>query len=517
MKKIFLVLFAVLAVLLVSTMILSGSAESKEPVRGGILRVIYGPGHNDLSYAPDMSMTDEFNAKGYVETLVSWDGKGEFVPELAESWDFDPKNKTITFHLRKGVKFHDGTDFNAEAVRWNMQLMLDNKRFINGQALNLTKPFEVLDDYTFRFHVSQWLNPSVMLHSYSYAPQIYSPTAFKKNGKQWCYTHFVTTGPFKFVSFERDVLLKMERFDGYWRKGYPLLDGVEFIYVADPMTASAKIQAKEADEWVNPPLKESVDLEKMGYAFKAKHNMFYDIVPDTKTEGSIFKDKRVREALEYALNRPAIAKGLGYGKLRPMNQMAPEGTQGYNPDYAGRPYNPEKAKKLLAEAGYPNGFKTKILVLQLPGYKDLPVAIQKYLTDVSIEVELDVADPGRFFAKMYKDGWDGGLLSMQVPVDPEYAIGWLVHFGPQPIVFYSSVQWPEKYSELANKVYLASGRASLAEATKEMIMYVNEEAMIIPIMEDIGTNYVTQPYVHTDRLDQHFMVWHSYKDWMEKH
>jgi ABC-type transport system substrate-binding protein len=145
------------------------------------------------------------------------------------------------------------------------------------------------------------------------------------------------------------------------------------------------------------------------------------------------------------------------------------------------------------------------------------VAIQKYLKDVSIEVELDVADPGRFFGKMCKDGWDGGLLLMQVPVDPEYAIGWLVHFGPQPIVFYSSIQWPEKYSELANKVYLASDRASLAEATKEMIMYVNEEAMIIPIMDDIGTNYVTQPYVHTDRLDQHFMVWYAYKDWMEKH
>ncbi|MGD0915993.1 MAG: ABC transporter substrate-binding protein [Thermodesulfobacteriota bacterium] len=514
MKKIFLILFAAL---LVSTMILSGYAESKEPVRGGILRVIYGPGHNDLSYAPDMSMTDEFNAKGYVETLVSWDGKGEFVPNLAESWNLDPKNKTITFHLRKGVKFHDGTDLNAEAIRWNMQLMLDNKRFINGQALNPTKPFEVLDNYTFRFNLSQWLSPSVMLHSYAYVAQIYSPTAFKKNGKQWCYTHFVTTGPFKFVSFERDVLLKMERFDGYWRKGYPLLDGVEFIYVADPMTAAAKMQAKEADEWVGPPLKEAVDLEKTGFAFKAKNNMFNDIVPDNKTPGSVYQKKEVREAIEYALNRPAIAKGLGYGKLRPMNQMAPEGTQGYNPNYTGRPYNPDKARQLLKAAGYPNGFKTKMLVLQMPTSQDLAVAIQKYLKDVGIEVELDVADPGRFFGKMYKDGWDGNLLLMMVPVDPEYAIGWLVHFGPQPIVFYSSLQWPEKYSELVNKVYFSSDRASLAQATKEMIMYVNEEAMIIPVTQDIGTSYVAQPYVHTDRLDQHFMVWYAYKDWMEKH
>ena len=499
----------------ISVLLLAGvfGAQADQPQKGGVLKVIYGPGQtgSNLGYAPEMSIPDEFTAKLYAETLVSWDGSGEFVPLLAESWDLDPAKKTVTFHLRKGVKFHDGTVFNAEVVRWNAQLMADNHRFINGQFI---ESFEAIDEYTFRFNLNKWINPSVILHSYGYGPQIYSPAAFKKKGKDWCYTHFVTTGPFKFVSFERDVALVVEKFDGYWRKGYPLLDRVEISYVADPMTASAMMQAAEADLWYGPPLREAIDLEKRGFKYVYKYDMFNDIIPDNKTEGSVFKNKAVREAVEYAIDRQAIAKGLGYGKMMPMNQMAPQGTQGFDAAYKGRPYDPAKAKALLAEAGYPNGFSTKMLVMQ--GNSDMPQVVQKYLNDVGIKVEIDVADPGRFFGKLYKDGWDGGLMLFSCPADPEYAIGWLVHFGPQPIVFYSCVQWPPMYSQLVGEVFTAPDADTLHAATKKMIRFVGEEAMLVPLTA-LGSTFVAAPYVHTDRLEDHMMVWHAYNDWVEKH
>jgi peptide/nickel transport system substrate-binding protein len=207
---------------------------------------------------------------------------------------------------------------------------------------------EVVDPYTFRYNLNTWINPAKAFHSWAYGLTIYSPTALAK-GKESNTTNYVSTGPFKFDSFERDVSLKIVRFDGYWRgPEYPYLDAIEIKAFADVTTASAAIQAGEEDTW-GAPMKEALDLEKMGFKLTTQVNMYTEIVPDNKTPGSVWADKRVRQALEYAMDRPALAQGLGYGKFQPMKMLAPEGSTGYNPDFPERSYNPAKAKQLLAE------------------------------------------------------------------------------------------------------------------------------------------------------------------------
>ena len=479
------------------------------PTRGGTMRIVGATGLVDLGWPPKMNPTDEATAKAYTEALVRWDKSGEFTGELAESWDFDQANKTITFHLRKGIKFQDGTDFNAEAVRYCAQLRIDSKRMVDAKYIDSMK---VIDDNTFRYNLNTWINPAKALHSWAYGLTIYSPTALAK-GEEWNTTNYVSTGPFKFESFERDVSLKVVRFDGYWRgPEFPYLDAIEFKFFADTTTMSAAMQAGEGDAWA-APIKEALDLEKAGLKLITQPGMYTEIVPDDKTPGSIWANKKVREALEYAIDRPALVQGLGYGKFIPMKMLAPPGTTGYNADYPERKYDPAKAKQLLTEAGYPNGFKTKMLVFQ--GNLDLPQAIQKYAADVNIEIELDVADPGRFFGALFKDGWNGGLLQWMVPVDPEFAIGWLVHFGREPIIFYSSLQWPDKYWELVDKFYFAPDAVTGRQATKDMMTFASEEAQLIPLFDTIST-YVVQPYVHTEYYTNHFMTWDTYKWWMEK-
>lgn len=480
------------------------------PVRGGKMTIIAGTGLVDLGWPPTMNPTDEATAKAYTEALVSWGLDGIFVPELAESWDFDQANKTITFHLRKGVKFQDGTDFNAEAVRYCAQLRMDSKRMVDAKYID---SMEVVDDYTFRYNLNTWINPQKALHSWAYGLTIYSPTALAK-GEEANTTSYVSTGPFKFDSFEQDVFLKIVRFDGYWRgPEYPHLDAIEYRFFADTTTMAAAMQAGEGDAWL-APIKEALDLEKMGLKLITQPGMYTEIVPDDKTPGSVWADKRVREALEYAIDRPALAEGLGYGKFIPMKMLAPEGSTGYNPDFPERVYNPTKAKELLAEAGYPDGFKTTMLVFQ--GNLDLPQAIQKYAADVGIDIELDVADPGRFFGALFVNGWNGGLLQWMVPVDPEFAIGWLVHFGREPIIFYSSLQWPDKYWELVDKFYFAPTGTEGRQATKDFITFASEEAQLIPLFDTIST-YVVQPYVHTTYYSYHFMTLNTWEWWMEKH
>jgi peptide/nickel transport system substrate-binding protein len=488
------------------------STQTGQAVKGGTLRVIQVNGPTNLSYVPEQNMTDETNAKAYAETLVYWAGNGEFKPELAKSWDLDETKKTLTFHLQEGVNFQDGTPFNAYAVQWNVQLLIDNKRLANGQYVD---SIEVIDNYTFRYHLNGWMSPQLLLHSYGYnLLTMYSPSAFQKNGKEWCITHFVSTSAFKFDKYVRDVSLRVVRYDNYWRgPQYPYLDAIEFIFVADSTIASTKMQAKEGDAWGGPPLKEANDLLKLGLVNYSQPNMYGDIIPDNKTEGP-FKNVKVRQALEYAIDKEGLAAAFGYGLLKPVNQVGPPGTAGYNPNFQERKFDTKKAQSLLKEAGYPNGFNTTILTMQ--GTQDQAAAIQAMLGQVGIQAKVDVADVGRYFGAIYGPGWNGGLLLFAVPVDPVFCIGWFVHFGPRAIFPYPSLQWPDEYKNMTQKVYNAPDSASLAKATQDMITMVDEQAIIIPTI-NVLTMYVTRPYVKTNRYQDHFMVWHTYEDWMEKH
>jgi peptide/nickel transport system substrate-binding protein len=489
------------------------TTEPAGPKTGGTLRVITTQSPSDLSYSPEWNLTDETAAKAYAETLIYWAGDGEFKPELAKSWEIDEDNLTLTFYLEEGVKFHDGTPFNAEAVKANVQLLIDSQRLANGQYVD---SIEVVDEYTFRYNLNAMFTPQMMLHSYGYnLITMFSPTALEQNGKEWAITHFVSTGPFIFDSFERDVSLKIVRNDDYWRgPEYPYLDAIEFIYVADVTIAATKMQAGEGDVCAGLPLKECLDLEAMGFTAIPQLGGFYsDLIPDTKSEGSIYMDQKIREAIEYAIDRDALAVGLGYGKGRAIKSLGPEGSQGYDPNFQVREYNPQKAMELMADAGYPDGFKTTIY--QMVGSTDLAEAIQTYLTEVNIEVDIQVEDPGKFIGRIYGEGWDGGLLLFSVPVDPEFAIGWFVHFGPQPIFPYVSLQWPDGYYDLVEKVRTAPTVEGMHDATREMMTFLSERAIIIPLMLT-PTLYITETYVQTERYQDHFMVWHNYLDWLDK-
>ena len=536
MKKL---LILALAVIVIGSLLLGGCAEPEPeptpapepapapspepstpppdaPKSGGTLRVIWQTGISNLSHVAEQGMTDETLAKAYAETLVYYSGSGDFKPELAKSWEIDETNKTLTFYLEEGVKFHDGTPFNAEAVKWNVQNLIDSKRLANGQYVD---SIEVVDEYTFRYNLNAVFTPSIMLHSYGYNLHTqFSPTAFEQNGgRDWAVSHYVSTGAFKFDSWEQDVSMKIVRNDDYWRgEEYPYLDAIEFIFVADPTIAAAKMQAGEADAWGGPPLKEATDLEAMGFELIIGIGGFYsELIPDNVTEGSVYKDPKVREALEYAIDRDAMAVGLGYGKLKPVTQTGgPEYSQGYNPNFSVREYNVQKAKDLLAEAGHPDGFKTTILVMQ-GGQQDMATSIQASLADVGIEAEVDVADPGRFIGSIYQGGWNGGLLLWMVPIDPEFAIGWFVHFGPQPIFPYPSLQWPDEYFNLVENVRLAPSVDDMRKATMDMMTLVSEGAYLIPLIDALNL-YIVKDYVKTERYQDHFMVWHNYNDWLDK-
>jgi ABC-type transport system substrate-binding protein len=486
---------------------MSYTQAAGEQQYGGTMKIIAQRGPTNIGYSPAMNFSDHTPGVMYAERLMNVDVKGNLKPSLAESWEYSSDRKAITFKLRKGVKFHDNTEFDAEAVRWNIQGCMDAGAVPGAKYI---KSIDVIDDHTIRFNLTE---PHNQIIYGIWRPFIFSPTAFKKNGEDWAITNCVSTAPFRVTEFKRDVIIKMEKFEGYWDPSRPYLDKVEFRIVKEPATCLAMMQSKQADFWFQASSQESADLRDRGLKTITGPSFIHNIYPDSKNPDSIFADKRVREALEYAIDRKAMSSALGYGFTTPLNQLAPPGSAGFNPDYQGRPYNPEKARKLLAEAGYSQGFKTSMGLRATELEK--ATVIRNYLAEVGIDVKLDVCDPGRYWGMIFKNGWKGLLLGVSA-INPEYSVAWLHHFGPEPLVKFVSLYKTPEFLEACTKVVLAKDIQTMRELTKQMITQASEDAMAIPLLSEV-TIAVTQDYVETSYLKVlTFSSWNLGDDWMKK-
>jgi peptide/nickel transport system substrate-binding protein len=413
--------------------------------------------------------------------------------------------------LRKGVKFHDGTPFNAEAVRWNLQLTIDGGRLPDGKSV---KSLDVVDEYTVRMNLTDYNSMAVLNYG---SGGMLSPTAFKVNGgKDWARTHAVGTGPFKLVDFKRDASIRYTRNDNYWRKGYPLLDGIEMRFVPEPMTQLMMLQSKEADASLDGlGVKNVVDLQQKGLKVNWGPGMLWSILPNSKDPKSVYANKKVREALEYAIDRPALARMLGLGKYEAVTQIVSTISPAYVPGYNPRPYNPQKAKQLLAEAGFPNGFETKLLTHDTSADRDAGVALQAYLAAVGIRLTLDPADIGRYYSSVYgPDGWSD-LAIVTSGINPD-GTDVLAHFGSRPFTFrFGNPAKSSEYLALSEKALKTYDHSAVRAALRQVVRQGGEDAMCIPLFRAADA-MVMQPYVHSGYLKIHSITWFPYLDWVEQ-
>jgi ABC-type transport system substrate-binding protein len=508
MKKILFVTFIVI----ISTLgLVLNSFGQPKPQQGGILRII-APASHATFYMPEGGPQDITGMFPGVEALMQYTARRELTPFLAQSVDIDEKNLTITFHLRKGIKFHDGSDLNADNVAWGFNFAKEMKRLQYGDKL---KSVEILDDYTVRLHLTEYNNQ--LIHSFGWQFQM-SKKAYTTHDKDWLRSNFVGTGPFKLVEWKRDSHIKWERNKDYWQKGRPYLDAIEIRYIPDPVTASAMMQAKEADMWTGAPVKDQSDLEKKGFIRRYGYCAFPAIIyPNTSDPNRPTGKLKVREAIEYGLDKAAMAKALGFGYYTPMKMVSPEGEWGYDPDYKGRPYDPAKAKQLLAEAGYPNGLKLKLLVfVPWAGGNQAPAeAIKAYLSEVGINIDIDITDPGRYFGSIWGTGWEDLALGI-TGLDPTYLVTFQRWFSHDPATNLVSFKRSPELIALSKESITYSKEADQIAVTKKLVRLMADEACMIPLWK-APTAYMVQPYVHSTYLDAGVIAWSIYDDWMEKH
>ncbi|MFE9674490.1 ABC transporter substrate-binding protein [Streptomyces sp. NPDC006259] len=327
------------------------------------------------------------------------DGPAPITGALATSWKVADDGRTWTFTLRKGVKFHDGTAFDADAVLFNLDRYLNRKSPQYTDALGaaageyaggITEYTKLADDRV-RL-VTKEPNghfPQDLAHVL-----IASPTAVKKTGTATFSEHPVGTGPFRFVRQQTGEQIELTRFDDYWR-GAPKLDKLVVKALPDAAARTAALRSGAVNwiEYPNPDDIPSLQADGVRVVTNSYDHLWYWILDTT---AGPWKDPRVRRAANYAIDREAIAEELLHGTAAPAEQAAPSGTFAHDPANDTYGHAPAKARELLAEAGYAKGFSTSVTVPTGGSGNLVPVpiaeAVQRDLAAVGIKVDIRTTD-----------------------------------------------------------------------------------------------------------------------------
>ena len=334
------------------------------------------------------------------------------IPCLATSWDISDDGLVYTFHLRPNVKFHDGTLFDAEAVKFNFERFWDEsspnfykkaKAFVIAYT-KWIKSVDVVDPMTFRVTLKvpnyQWLRQG--LQSYG-QPLMVSPASVKKYGNDGVATHPVGTGPFRFVQRDQGVKTILERNPDYWG-AQAQLDKIIYRPLQDPATRVNALENNEIQMMTTPPWDDIDRLVGEGLKLSTNKNVPYINFIHLNLKNPALQDVRVRRAINMAIDREGIAKEIYHGTGRAEYGMLSPGTDAYDPSFASYKYDPEGAKKLLAEAGHANDLK---LIFEIPQYGTGEIVetwIQRDLKKVGIDVELRKYEWITYLGK-----WAGGM------------------------------------------------------------------------------------------------------------
>lgn len=345
-------------------------------------------------------------------------------PALAESYEVTEEGRVWTFKLRQGVKFHDGTPFDAEAVKFNVD------RIMNPEAPQFSKKataymsnfsawldkFEVVDPQTVRFTLKkpnyEWFAGTIQEYGQFL---IMSPSSIREYGNDGVALHPTGTGPFRFVEREQGVKIVLERNPDFW--GEPAkLDQLVIVKLVDPSTRVNALLAGEVHMVTVPPWEQIEELKKEA-----------DLVLSTNTnvpalwymhfnnKHEILKDLRVRQAMLYGFNRAGMCEQVMRGTATPAYGMLSAGTLAYDPSFEMYPYDPDKARALLAEAGYPNGFELNMDTM-IYGLNELAEQyFQRDMAAIGIKINLTKSE---WIA--YLNKWAGGMTE-QMGVE---TMGW---------------------------------------------------------------------------------------------
>lgn len=369
------------------------------------------------------------------EGLVSLDEKMRLVNLLAESWEPSADAKEFTFKLKQGVKFHDDTPFNAAAVKAAFERVLaaDAKLKRHGYFSAVIDHVEAVDDATVKLVAKEPFAAMVATIAHP-AGGIPSPAAFQKYGQDFG-THPVGTGPYKFVEWVRGDHIALEAYQGYWSKEIgPAVSKLTIKGIAEPSALAIAVQSGDAQFAgpLNAP--QATQLKNQPGVVVQENDSISVYWITLNNSKKPFDDKRVRQALNYGVNKTDVLKAADLGQGWIMDSPLAPGVWGYH-KVKSYEFDPAKAKQLLADAGLASGFKTTLWTSAAS--KNRAVAVQAQLKRIGVEVEVVQMESAALTAETAKPVDQSQIQMLVSNWSPSTGDA---DWGIRPL--YSKTQWP---------------------------------------------------------------------------
>ncbi len=497
---------AYLAVLVWTPLALAAQAE--EPRHGGTL--VFGtaadPGSMDPSYSPAATAFTVFDSiyNGLVEKDKTIDAPTPPIYNaLAESYQLSPDGLVYTFKLRKGVKFQDGTPFDAAAVDFNVRRWRDKTfKYYDAVAAGNTAALmqyvasaKPVDDSTYQFTLSEPMGGFIDLLASSNYFYFVSPTVLEKYGTPGLTEHPGGTGPFKVVEYAKNQQIVLAHNDDYWGTA-PYLDRLVYRVIPDQSARVAALLSGEIDVAMELP-PDSIDTVKakpnLEVFLRGKpHN--FSLLPNFKEKP--FNDVRVREAVSKAIDRDGIVNGILRASAKPGTQFYGIGNPGFDDTITKVQDNRDlkKAKELLAEAGYPNGFETRMLCTPagsgVPSTDQIMEYVQSNLADIGIKVKLELMEWNAYLAvynKGIQTGQNIGAFCMAMGTDTAYVLDMYGNTRNYPPVGWD-VGWfhDAKVDDILNKASAATSWDQYLTLHRQAQKIVLDDYGYIVMTHDLG-------------------------------
>jgi peptide/nickel transport system substrate-binding protein len=377
-------------------------------------------------------------------------GTFEIKPYLADSWDMsDPKK--IVFKLHKGVKFSDGSEFNAEVAKWNLDRAVSHPKSAVRHLTDAIDTVDVIDTSTIRVNLKFASSTALVKLSNGvggsgvYGTSMASKAAVEKGGPDVLRDKPVGTGPMVVSQWLPDDRIVFAKWGGYWQNGddgqpLPYLDSFRVRYIPDVAVAYSELRAGSVHSLTNSTL----GLKDVA-AVKANPELVYDpqtwvnrleFIPSMSMYTGPFKDNlKLRQAMLYALDRQAMANTIGFGHAKPAyyNQWGP-GYLGYEESIPKYDFQLDKAKQLVVEAGYPNGLDVPLVTLNTSLDKTLGEMSQAMWAKIGVRVAIQSLDRTAGLAAFASGQSPFGMYHNQMYEDPDI-------FAPQALVCKAANNW----------------------------------------------------------------------------
>lgn len=418
-----------IAAALASVLLLAGCAGNKpaatgtnEPSTvktGGTLNIALSAEPPKMDPMMSSSLYDRQVYQSIYDKLVDMDENGKIVPMLAEKWDISDDKKTYVFKLRQGVKFHDGTDLNAEAVKFTFDRNMQKSSVRRGELAEVDK-VSVVDTSTVKVELKQPFAPFLSVLT-DRAGMIVSPTAVKKYGDDYT-NNPVGTGPFIFKERVKGTSVTVEKNPNYWQKGLPKLDKVVYKVFTDSNVALANLKSGQVDMIDKFPYKEIEGMKNDPKITVINQPGFGYQGIFLNTSKPPFNKKELRQAVDLLVDRDSIVKVVLNGAGTPAHSpFAPKHFAYGETDKAEKP-DVNKAKELLKQAGMPEGFTFTLKISTTPTNALVGQMLQNMLKPAGINVNLEKVEYGTLLEQSEKGNMEASALGWSGRPDPDQNI-----------------------------------------------------------------------------------------------